>query len=238
VAGGTTEDAVQDQNPRPLDEIERGLLESVVHHRFGVIAIHDLRDTMRKKGVELAMACRIYEVCNPLQAKKVLEADGAISTALPCRISVYGSEGGHTLATMRPTEMMKIFANADIERVAQEVEEVVLQMMRDAAGEGDWTGGGDTSVNDAPALKQAEVGVAVANATDVAKAAASIVLTNPGLGDVVSAVETSRRIYQRMLTYTLNKIIKTLEVAPFLSLGVMLTRTRGDALANRIASVY
>jgi len=79
-------------------------------------------------------------------------------------------------------------------------------------------------VNDAPALRQAEVGVAVANATDVAKAAASIVLTKPGLGDVVSAIETSRRIYQRMLTYTLNKIIKTIEIALFLSLGVVLTR--------------
>lgn len=78
-------------------------------------------------------------------------------------------------------------------------------------------------VNDAPALKRAEVGIAVANATDVAKAAASVVLTNPGLTDIVSAVETSRRIYQRMLTYTLNKIIKTIEVAFFLSVGVILT---------------
>ncbi|MGA8146469.1 MAG: plasma-membrane proton-efflux P-type ATPase [Gallionellaceae bacterium] len=78
-------------------------------------------------------------------------------------------------------------------------------------------------VNDAPALKQAEVGIAVANATDVAKAAASLVLTNPGLGDVKAAVETSRRINQRMLTYTMNKIIKTLEIAIFLSVGVMLT---------------
>ena len=78
-------------------------------------------------------------------------------------------------------------------------------------------------VNDAPALKQAEVGIAVANATDVAKAAASLVLTNPGLSDVKAAVQTSRRIYQRMLTYTLNKIIKTLEIAIFLSVGVMLT---------------
>jgi len=77
-------------------------------------------------------------------------------------------------------------------------------------------------VNDAPALKQAEVGIAVANATDVAKAAASLVLTNAGLTDIVAAVETSRRIYQRMLTYTLNKIIKTLEIAIFLSAGVML----------------
>jgi H+-transporting ATPase len=78
-------------------------------------------------------------------------------------------------------------------------------------------------VNDAPALKQAEVGIAVANATDVAKAAASLVLTNPGLADVKTAVEISRRIYQRMLTYTLNKIIKTLEISIFLSVGMMLT---------------
>ena len=78
-------------------------------------------------------------------------------------------------------------------------------------------------VNDAPALKQAEVGIAVANATDVAKAAASLVLTTPGLANVKAAVETSRRINQRMLTYTMNKIIKTLEIAIFLSVGVMLT---------------
>ena len=78
-------------------------------------------------------------------------------------------------------------------------------------------------MNDAPALKQAEVGIAVANATDVAKAAASLVLTNPGLIDILAAVKTSRRIYQRMLTYTLNKIIKTIEIAFLLSVGVMLT---------------
>jgi H+-transporting ATPase len=80
-------------------------------------------------------------------------------------------------------------------------------------------------VNDAPALKQAEAGIAVSTATDVAKAAASMVLTESGLSGVLRAVETGRRIYQRMLTYTLNKIIKTLEIGIFLSLGVMLTGT-------------
>jgi H+-transporting ATPase len=80
-------------------------------------------------------------------------------------------------------------------------------------------------VNDAPALKQAEVGIAVANAADVAKAAASLVLTSPGLAEMVAAIETSRRIYQRMLTYTLNKIIKTCELALFLSLGLIFTGT-------------
>jgi len=80
-------------------------------------------------------------------------------------------------------------------------------------------------VNDAPALKQAEVGIAVSSATDVAKAAASLVLTSPGLANVVAAIESSRRIYQRMLTYTLNKIIKTIEISFFLSFGLIFTHT-------------
>jgi H+-transporting ATPase len=80
-------------------------------------------------------------------------------------------------------------------------------------------------VNDAPALKQADVGIAVASATDVARASAGMVLTTPGLVNALSAVKISRRIYQRMLTYTINKIMKTLEIAIFLSIGVMLTRT-------------
>ncbi|HVY94414.1 MAG TPA: plasma-membrane proton-efflux P-type ATPase [Bryobacteraceae bacterium] len=98
----------------------------------------------------------------------------------------------------------------------------LVQALQKAGHVSGMTGDG---VNDAPALRQAEVGIAVANATDVAKAAASIVLTNPGLTDVVAAIETSRRIYQRMLTYTLNKIIKTIEIAVFLSLGLVFTRT-------------
>ncbi len=76
-------------------------------------------------------------------------------------------------------------------------------------------------VNDAPALKQAEVGVAVSNATDVAKAAAKVVLTRPGLGDIVSAVEGGRRVYRRMLTWMLNKISKNLELVVLLSVGFL-----------------
>jgi len=72
----------QIESNKSLDENERGLQESAARHQFGVIAVHDLQETLKKKGVNLAMECRIYEVCNPRQAQKVLDADGAISTAV------------------------------------------------------------------------------------------------------------------------------------------------------------
>src|SRR5450759_4023265 len=119
----------QVRSNKPLDEIEKALHEAAARHQFGVLAVHDLRQTMEKKGIVLAMECRIYEVCNPRQAKRVLEADGAISTVLPCRISVYGSSGSYTLATIRPTEMMKGFDRPEVESVAAEVEQVIVAMM-------------------------------------------------------------------------------------------------------------
>ena len=81
-------------------------------------------------------------------------------------------------------------------------------------------------VNDAPALRQAEAGVAVANATDVAKAAAAMVLTTPGLGGVVPAIETSRRVFQRIITYTLAMLVKKIEMMALLVIGFLVTRHR------------
>jgi len=98
-----------------------------------------------------------------------------------------------------------------------------FRLVQALQGHGHITGMTGDGVNDAPALRQAQVGIAVSNATDVAKAAASLVLTQPGLGNIIIAIRVSRQIYQRMLTYTLNKIIKTIQVAGFLSLGLMLT---------------
>ena len=74
-------------------------------------------------------------------------------------------------------------------------------------------------VNDAPALKQAEMGIAVSSATDVAKASASTVLTEPGVGVIIDAIKTSRHIYQRMLTWVINKVTKVIQVIGLLTIG-------------------
>jgi len=78
-------------------------------------------------------------------------------------------------------------------------------------------------VNDAPALKQAEVGIAVSNATDIAKGSSSVVLTSEGLESVVDLVKTGRMIYQRILTWILNKIIRTFKRVVFIVLAFILT---------------
>lgn len=118
---------------KPLEEIDRDLQAAAARHKFGVIAVHNLKETMKKKGVDFASDTMIYEVCNPHQAKQVLEANGAISTVLPCRISVYRSGDVFKLATILPTAMLGMFNNPELEPVAREVEEVVVAMMKETA---------------------------------------------------------------------------------------------------------
>ena len=81
---------------------------------------------MTKKGVEFAHECLIFEVCQPQQAKKVLNENMSVSTALPCRIYIY-EEGDKTdLATLKPTTLLALFNSPQLEGVAQEVQATIL----------------------------------------------------------------------------------------------------------------
>jgi H+-transporting ATPase len=77
--------------------------------------------------------------------------------------------------------------------------------------------------NDAPALRQAQIGIAVSTATDVAKSAAGVVLTTAGLGGIVAAVKEGRITFQRILTYTLNSVIKKIVQVLLLGAGLIMT---------------
>jgi ATPase, P-type (transporting), HAD superfamily, subfamily IC len=88
--------------------------------------------------------------------------------------------------------------------------------------------------NDAPALRQAQIGIAVFTATDVAKAAAGMVLTEPGLGGIVFAVREGRIAFGRLLTYSLNMLLKKIEIVLFLAVGLALT---GQAIMTPVLMV-
>lgn len=93
-------------------------------------------------------------------------------------------------------------------------------------------------VNDAPALKQAEMGIAVSNSTDVAKASASMVLTEQGIRVIIDAIKTSRQIYQRMLTWVINKVTKTIQFIGLLTLGFFLLHDVVISLLGMVLLVF
>ncbi len=115
----------------PLETVCQRLTEVATSHKFGVQAVHNLREKMESKGVPFGRECRVIEVCNPSHAQIVLNQDIAISTALPCRISVY-EEGGHTiLATIKPTSLLMMFNAPGAAATAQEVEDVMIRIMEE-----------------------------------------------------------------------------------------------------------
>jgi uncharacterized protein (DUF302 family) len=118
---------------KSMSETAAALQAAVQANRFGVMQVHNLKETMAKKGVEFGHECLIFEVCQPQQAKKVLEENMSISTMLPCRISLY-EEGGKTiLASLKPTALLAMFDVPPLEEVAQDVENSIIKIMKEAA---------------------------------------------------------------------------------------------------------
>jgi uncharacterized protein (DUF302 family) len=118
---------------KTVSETGVALQAAVQANHFGVTQVHNLKETMAKKGVEFASECLIFEVCQPQQAKKVLEQNMSVSTALPCRISIYEEGGKTVLATLKPTTLLAMFNAPQLERVGQEVEDTIVKIMKDAA---------------------------------------------------------------------------------------------------------
>jgi len=118
---------------------------------------------------------------------------------------------------LNETEQTKILEEND--GLAEIFPEDKYQVVKLLQTNGHLVGMTGDGVNDSPALKQAEVGIAVNNATDVAKASSSIVLTEPGIRVILEAIKTSREIYQRMLTWVINKVTKVIQFVGILVIG-------------------
>jgi H+-transporting ATPase len=111
----------------------------------------------------------------------------------------------------------------DVGVFARVLPEAKFGLVRSLQGAGHVVGMCGDGTNDAPALRQAQIGVAVSTATDVAKAAAGMVLTEPGLGGIVLAVREGRIAFERLLAFTFNMVAKKIEIVLFLALGLGLT---------------
>ncbi|HUV99034.1 MAG TPA: DUF302 domain-containing protein [Gallionella sp.] len=118
---------------KSFEQAATDLEAAVKRHEFGVLHVHDLGNTLRSKGIVFAENCKVFEVCNPGQAAKVLGTDMRLNMALPCRISVYTEKGKTMIGMIRPVPMLaSLSQDAALAGIAEEVERKTKAMIEEA----------------------------------------------------------------------------------------------------------
>ena len=121
------------ESDKPFEQAAADLDAAVKQNGFGVLHIHNIGETLRSKGVEFKDDCKVFEVCNPQQAAKVLSTDMRLNMALPCRISVFTENDKTKIGLIKPQEMLSALSdNEALAKIAQEVEEKTILMIDQA----------------------------------------------------------------------------------------------------------
>lgn len=121
------------ETDKPFEQAATDLEAAVKQHQFGVLHVHDLGATLRSKGIDFADQCKVFEVCSPQQAAKVLAIDMQLNMALPCRISVYSNNGSTRIGMIRPEQMLaQLSDDPRLAAIAADVERATRSMI-DAA---------------------------------------------------------------------------------------------------------
>lgn len=121
------------RSKKSIGEVRQAFEEAAAERRFGVLGHHDVAQNLRSKGLFFERKLYVYEVCNPGAAKKVLDTNVKIATALPCRVTIYTDGTDVVLETLRPTEIIKLFNEPTLETTAKEIETVIGEVMAAAA---------------------------------------------------------------------------------------------------------
>jgi len=118
---------------KSFDQAAEALESAVKRNGFGGLHVHDLGATLRGKGIAFDEQCKVFEVCNPGQAAKVLSTDMRLNMALPCRISVFTDKGVTKIGLIKPKQMLSALSQeAELIQVAEEVEEQTIRMVDEA----------------------------------------------------------------------------------------------------------
>jgi len=123
-----------DSDRTPTEVVER-LTRALAERKFGVLHIHDLKQTLNGKGVPFEPECRVLDVCNPQKAAKVLADDIDLNMALPCRVSVFEKDGRTRIGMLSPKALLaQLSDKPSLQAVADEVESVLRAAIEEAAG--------------------------------------------------------------------------------------------------------
>ncbi len=118
---------------KTIEQANKDLEEAIIRNKFGVLHTHDLKATMKSKGVDFSDECRILEVCNPQKAKAVLSEDMSLNMVLPCRISVWEEKGQVKIGALKPTALLSSLSNSEeLKSIAEEVEQTLLTIIEES----------------------------------------------------------------------------------------------------------
>ncbi len=114
------------KNPdKVIEEITNKLSEI----KFGVLGILDFKQIFAKKGVEYPHEYKLLEVCNPHAAKQALDSDPNIGLLLPCTIAVFEKDGENHISLAKPTELLAVASNAELESMGQDIESKLIKII-------------------------------------------------------------------------------------------------------------
>lgn len=121
------------ETTKTFEQASSDLEAAVANHGFGVLHVHDLGATLRGKGIDFDEECKVFEVCDPGQAAKVMATDMRLNMALPCRISVFTERGQTKIGLIKPAQMLSALSrDPALAEVASEVETKTIQMVDEA----------------------------------------------------------------------------------------------------------
>ena len=121
------------ESSKTFDQASADLDAAVKRNGFGVLHVHDLGTTLRSKGQAFTEEYKVFEVCNPAQAAKVLSTDMRLNMALPCRISVFTEHGKTKIGLIKPVQMLSSLSrDPALATVAKEVEDKTILMVDEA----------------------------------------------------------------------------------------------------------
>jgi uncharacterized protein (DUF302 family) len=121
------------ETDKSFDQVSADLESAVKWHGFGALHVHDLGTTLRSRGLAFDEQCKVFDVCNPGQAAKVLSTDMRLNMVLPCRISVFTEKGKTKIGLIRPVQMRSALSqDAALVQITKEVEEKTIQMVDEA----------------------------------------------------------------------------------------------------------
>ncbi len=121
------------KSSRTPDQVEQRLREAAQRHKFGVLNVLDIKQTLHNKGFELQQQCRVIDVCNPQAAATILNRDMSASAMLPCRISVYSGPDGCTISTVRPPDLVKAAGLKGADELAGTIDREIVAIIDESA---------------------------------------------------------------------------------------------------------